>query len=312
MKQCVDRRVFLKSAIGSAAALSLSQMQPRTALARGSAEPVTASPLNESLTVFSGVGCNVVAARDGANLALVDGGLEERSADLLKAVQHAFGRAPVRTLFNTHWHPEQTGSNERLGKDGTTIISHENTRLWLGYANPVPAQPGRTYGPLPPKARPSKTMYASQKLQIGDEPVECGYLLQAHTDGDIYVFFRKSNVLVTGGAVSGAGWPIVDYQTGGWILGMVDGLRTLISLADDNTRIVPANGPLLKRADLEAQRSMYATIADRLTKLLRQGLGPDEVVARAPTAEFDAKWGDPKQFVTLAFQSLWGHMAPDS
>ena len=57
---------------------------------------------------------------------------------------------------------------------------------------------------------------------------------------------------------------------------------------------------------------MYATIFDRMQKLIRKGMGPDEVLAAAPTKEFDAKWGDSKQFVELAFKSLWGHVAPDA
>jgi len=311
MKHSVDRRGFLKGALGGAAALSVASFTPRR-VAAGERAAITPTALNDQLTVFSGAGCNVVAARDGAGLALVDGGLEEHSAELAKALDEAYGRARVHTLINTHWHPEQTGSNARLGAAGATIIAHENTRLWLGYANPAPAHPERSYGPLPPRARPNKTFYATEKLEIGAEPVECGYLLQAHTDGDIYVFFRKSNVLVAGGPVSGAGWPVIDYHTGGWILGMIDGLRTLIGLADAHTRIVPANGPVLTRADLEAQRAMYSTISDRLAKMLRQGLATDEVVAKAPTAEFDAQWGEPTQFVTQAFQSLWGHFAPDA
>ena len=55
-----------------------------------------------------------------------------RASDaLMKAVAGLPGGGPVHTIFNTHWHPEQTGSNERLGKAGKTIIAHENTRLWL-------------------------------------------------------------------------------------------------------------------------------------------------------------------------------------
>jgi glyoxylase-like metal-dependent hydrolase (beta-lactamase superfamily II) len=147
---------------------------------------------------------------------------------------------------------------------------------------------------------------------FGDEPVEYGYLLQAHTDGDIYVKFTHSNVLVTGGAVSTNGWPVIDFETGGWLGGMVDGIKTLIPLADGNTHIVPANGPLLTRAELEAQRDMYATIFDRLGKLLRKGMGPDEVVAAQPTKEFKPEWGDATEFITRAFKSLWGHFAPDA
>jgi hypothetical protein len=126
------------------------------------------------------------------------------------------------------------------------------------------------------------------------------------------VFLRDANVLATGGVVSAEGWPVVDYNTGGWLGGLVDGLKTLIKVADANTKIVPANGPVITRADLEAQRDMYAAIFDRLGKLLRKGMGPDEVVAANPTKEFDAKWGEPTQFVTMAFKSLWGHFAPDA
>jgi cyclase len=306
-----NRRDFLQAALGAGASLSLASFGARPAAARAEAASITTQPLGDHLVVLSGAGANCVAAAGPDSLLMVDGGLKERSGDLLTAVHKALGSQPVRTLFNTHWHPEQTGSNERLGNEGARIIAHENTRLWLGYAEPVPLQ-NRTYGPLPPKARPNDTIYDAGKLTFGSEHIEYGYLLQAHTDGDIYVFFRDANVLVTGGPVSGEGWPIIDYKTGGWMGGLVEALRTLSGLADAHTRVVPANGPILTRDDLKAQHDMYATILDRLQKLLRKGLAPDEVLAAAPTKEFDAKWGEPKAFVTMAFKSLWGHFAPDA
>jgi glyoxylase-like metal-dependent hydrolase (beta-lactamase superfamily II) len=301
----------LNAALHGAAGLTLFGIAAAPATAKSRGPEIGATPLTDELTVFTGAGANVVALRGPDGLLLVDGGLEERSRDLLDVVFKQTGRKRVHTLFNTHWHPEQTGSNERLAGGDTRIIAHENTKLWLGYKTPVPWE-NRSYGPLPPKARPNATVYGSAKLTFGDEPVDYGYLLQAHTDGDIYVKFARRNVLVTGGAVSGDGWPVIDWGTGGWIGGMVDGLKTLIALADANTRIVPANGPVLTRADLEAQRDMYAAIFDRLGKLLRKGLAPDEVVAAAPAREFDAKWGNSDVFVTMAFKSLWGHFAPDA
>jgi glyoxylase-like metal-dependent hydrolase (beta-lactamase superfamily II) len=267
--------------------------------------------VNDHLVVLSGAGANCVAIQGPEGALLIDGGLEERSGDLVKMVMQETGARRVATLINTHWHPEQTGANERLAKAGAKIIAHENTRLWLEYAQQEPGRSG-TWGPLPPKARPSQTIYASQKLTHGDEQIDLGYVLQAHTDGDIYAFARQSNVLVTGGVVSNEGWPVIDYKTGGWIGGLVEGQKTLLSLIDDQTVIVPANGPNLTKKDLAEQQQMYATIFDRLAKLLRKGMGPDEVAAAEPTKEFNDKWGDPKQFVDLAFKSLWGHMAPDA
>jgi glyoxylase-like metal-dependent hydrolase (beta-lactamase superfamily II) len=312
MRMRTNRREFLQAALGTGATLSLTTLGAHPAAARAAGpSPIASQRLNEHLLLLSGAGCNVVAAAGQDGLLLVDGGLKERSADLLKAVHEALGAKPVRTLFNTHWHPEQTGSNEKLGNEGARIIAHENTRLWLEYAQEVPLQ-NRTWGPLPPKARPNDTIYTTGKLSFGGEQIDYGYLLQAHTDGDIYVFFRESNVLITGGPVSGESWPVIDWKTGGWIGGQVDALQTLLRLADDKTRVIAANGPVLTKDDLKTQRDMYAAIFDRLGKLLRKGMGPEEVLAAAPAKEFEAKWGDSTAYVTMAFKSLWGHMAPDA
>lgn len=311
MTYSVDRRGFLKTMAGGAAAASLGALA-QVAHARDAGAPIAVQKLNGAVTLFSGDGGNVLVAPDGDGLALVDGGLPERSGELAKRIRQTTGLDRVHTLFNTHWHPRQTGSNERIGKEHATIIAHENTRLWLCYANPVP-ETNTTYGPLPAYARPNKTFfYDSEQVTIGGEPVEYGYLLQAHTDGDMYVHFKKSNVLATGGVVSGEGWPVIDYKTGGWIEGMTRGIATLLQVADANTQIVPAHGPVLTRADLEAQHKMYSTIAFRLERMIRQGLGPKDVLKLNPTKEFNAKWGDPTVFTTTAFESLWGHFAPDA
>jgi glyoxylase-like metal-dependent hydrolase (beta-lactamase superfamily II) len=305
----------MQSVLAVGAGVGLAQVLSRSAQARNQAA-ITARRLNDRLVVLSGAGANVVALHGPDGILLVDGGLAEHSRDLLDVVDRETRSKPVRTLINTHWHPEQTGSNETLGKAGARIIAHENTRRWLEYAQTEPGHEA-PWGPLPLKARPSETLVSSVNLssrtvEFAGEKVECRYLLQAHTDGDLCVFFRDSNVLVTGGAVSNEGWPVIDYQTGGWIGGLVDGLKALDGLVDDQTQVVPANGPVMGRAELKAQHAMYATILDRLGKLLRKGMGPEEVLAAEPTKEFDAKWGDPRQFTTLAFKSLWGHFAPDA
>jgi len=307
----MHRRGFLKATLGGAAAMSLAQWAPTGALAREKPASLTATRLADRVTLISGAGANVVAVSGKDEALLVDGGLERHSRDLLKRALQETGAKRVTTLINTHWHPEQTGSNERLGRTGARIIAHENTKLWLGYPNPVPLTES-TYGPLPPRALPNDTTYDKGSLDLAGNAVEYGYLLQAHTDGDLYVKLPGANVLVAGGVVSSDGWPIIDYKTGGWIGGLVNGQRALLQVTDAETRIVPANGPVIDRAELEAQSKMYATIQDRLQKLLRKGLGPDEVLATHPTQDFKPEWGDPTNFVLLAFKSLWGHLAPDA
>ena len=84
----------------------------------------------------------------------------------MKAVAGLPNGGPVHTFFNTHWHAEQTGSNERLGKAGKTIIAHENTRLWLATDVTWPWN-GRRFKRVPKIAQPNKTFYTTGKLDSG-------------------------------------------------------------------------------------------------------------------------------------------------
>ena len=68
-----------------------------------------------------------------------------------------------------------------------------------------------------------------------------------------FVFFPDENVLVAGGFVSNDGWPVIDWWTGGWTVGMLNGFDTLLEIANERTRIVPAAGPVMSLAELKAQ-----------------------------------------------------------
>jgi cyclase len=264
-------------------------------------------PLAEGLRVVRGPNANVLCAATSEGVLLVDGGHADWAEALLGAVERAFPGSPVRALVNTHWHAEQTGANLRLGERGAEIIAHENTAQWLGTEIWV-RWSDKTYPPLPPKARPTTTFYASTAGQIGARRVEYGYMPDAHTDGDLYVFFPDENVLVAGGFVSSAGWPVIDWWTGGWTVGMLNGFDRLFEVANESTRIVPAVGPVMTFAELKAQLDMYTKVFGRIHDLLIKAYGTDEVLAAKPTAEYDAKYGDPTQFVTLALHSTWGHL----
>jgi len=306
------RRHLLKTALAGAAGAVLGARVGRLAAAAGQAASPAASvqSLGTDLFVISIPGeANVVAHTGADGVLLVDGASAGASDALMKAVAALPGAGPVHTLFNTHWHPEQTGANELLGKAGKTIIAHENTRLWLT-SDIVWPWNDRRFKRLPKIAQPNKTFYTTGQI---DADIRYGYIPDAaHTDGDLYVYFAKQNVLVVGDVVSGAGWPVVDYTTGGWIGGMVGALQRLQTLANPETRVVPGRGPVLGLADLKAQYTMYATIYERLTTLLNKGRGPGEAVAAKPTKEFDDKMGSSDEFVRRAFESLWGYLSPDA
>jgi glyoxylase-like metal-dependent hydrolase (beta-lactamase superfamily II) len=257
----------------------------------------------ERLFVITGGGGNVTVLDTDEGVLLVDGGSREHSATVVKLVQQLTGKRQIHTLFNTHWHWDQTGSNPTLGQAGTRIIGHENTRLWLSTDVDCTWQ-HRLYRRLAPQARPSKTFYTNGTLVFGGHTIEYGYLPQAHTDGDIYVLFKDAGVLVVGDVLSVGAYPVLDYCTNGWIGGMANATQTLLSIADITTRVIPGSGPVQTRADLEAEHQMLADLKLKLSKLLAQGMSAADMLAVAPTRDYDAKWGDPQLFVTNAWPGL--------
>jgi glyoxylase-like metal-dependent hydrolase (beta-lactamase superfamily II) len=305
------RREVLKSAAQSAAGLSLGfGTRPLFAQAPA-AKP---AELGGDFHVLKAGPMNVLAVSTGNGLALVDGGPASESAALLKAAAALPGSTKIHTLFNTHWHPEQTGSNETLGKAGATIVAQQNTRLWLTEDVTWPYEDDQTtVKSLPTVARPGKTFYTTLDLELGAKHVTCGYLRDCpHTDGDLYVHFKEDNVLAVGDAVYGVGWPSIDWWTGGWIGGIVGGLDTLLTVGNQDTRFVPARGPVLGYAEMKRQYDMYGTIWERLLKKLYAGGSPDEAVAAKPTQEFDDIMGPSEAFVRRAFKSLWAYLSPDA
>ena len=302
------RRQLLKAAAGGAAGLVLgAPLQRLSAQANAAYETVR---LSDDLFVLTSPGeANVVAHTRADGVVLVDGGSARAADALLKAVAALPGGRPVQTLFNTHWHPEQTGLNAQTGSAGKTIIAHENTRLWLTTDVTWPWN-GQSFKRLPKSAQPNKTFYTTGQVDAG---IRYGYIPDAaHTDGDLYVYFAQQNVLAVGDAVSGQGWPVVDWVSGGWIGGIVGGLQRLQTLANEETRIVPARGRVLALADLKLQYEMYGMIYDRLTQLLNKGRGPTEAVEAKPTKEFDAQMGNGDEFVRRSFESLWAYLSPDA
>jgi glyoxylase-like metal-dependent hydrolase (beta-lactamase superfamily II) len=266
--------------------------------------------LRSGLQLITGAGGNVVALADQGALLLVDSGSPEGAMALRALLDQRFGAAPVATLFNTHWHLEHTGGNEALvGEGGATIIAHENTRLWMSTEFDVEWE-NVHYERRPRAAWPNKTFFTSDRqpltVDFGGETVTYGHLLEAHTDGDIYVRFPQRNVIAVGGAVTTGRYPVLDYITGGWIGGMADATTKLLGMMDDETLVVPDIGPPQRRADLEAQVEMLQTVRERIEAIALEGRGVEDMLAAQITKGFDERYGnDSAQFIENAYQSMW-------
>jgi glyoxylase-like metal-dependent hydrolase (beta-lactamase superfamily II) len=247
---------------------------------------------------------NVVALTAPDGLVVVDSA-EPDFSDLLMGQLRQLPGGRVNTVFNTHWHPENTGGNEALRKAGATIIAHENTRLWMATPTWIPSE-DRYRKPRPKDAHPTKTFYTEGSMTAGGERIDYGYLIEAHTSGDIYVFFRDSNVLVVGDVAAPLEDPVLDYFTGAWIGGRADALSKLVDVCDDNTRIVPGLGPVMSRADLRAERDMMKTVYDRTVDRVREGDSVEDMLA-ADILKGLRTLSEPRNFIHDVHKGLWAH-----
>jgi glyoxylase-like metal-dependent hydrolase (beta-lactamase superfamily II) len=299
-----DRRTFIQHAIAGAVAGTLC---PPVLAAVAAGAKVQATRLADDLALFAGAGGNVVVLGSAASgLLMVDTGAAGQTAALLDAVEREMGTRRVPLAFNTHWHWDHTGGNEVLAKSGASIRAHAFTRQWLMTSIFVPWE-DRLYARRPAAAVPSVGLRADGQLQHAGADVTWGHLWQAHTDGDIYLHFPKHDVLVVGNLMGVGKYPVLDYTTGGWIGGMADANRKLLTLCNEQTRIIAGTGPVLSKADLQAHSDMLAAVRPILVKGIKSGGNGDDFIQQQLTKDFDAKWGDPKLFLQNAYLGLWAH-----
>lgn len=295
----IDRREFL---VGAAAGLIGLALPPS-----GSAQQAATTRLTDRLSLITAGGTNVLAYAGAEGLVLVDSGAPAQTDTLMAAVRQVSTSRPQSiTLFNTHWHLENTGGNEAIRAAGATIVAHENTRLWM--ATPVwsPAE-DRYRQPRPAAARPDKTFYDTGSMTTANERVEYGYLIAAHTSGDIYVRFRDANVLAVGDVASPARDPELDWFTGAWIGGRVDAMARLLTMCDDRTRIVPGYGPVMTKAQLQAEHDVMKTVYDRVFDLVRKGDESTDMLKAGVLNGLPRTWKDPQRFLYDVQKGLWAH-----
>jgi glyoxylase-like metal-dependent hydrolase (beta-lactamase superfamily II) len=257
-------------------------------------------------TVIDGGGSNVVAFLTSDGLILVDSGAPKNGDKILAALKTFAPNAKVTTLFNTHHHTDQTGNNEMFSLAGAKVVAHKRTLEWMSSDHWVPSE--ERYEKARPKAaRPTETFLTTGSLKIGGEQIDYGYLTLAHTNGDIYVFFRNANVLAVGDVASPLRDPALDYLTGAWIGGRVDSMDILLKLANEQTRIVPAYGPTMSKAEFKAERDMMEQVRDRLFKQVREGDGPKDMLEAGVLKGLARTWKDPYNFLYDAAKGLWAH-----
>lgn len=301
MSPAVERRRFLQLLAGAAALPYARDARAQTASASPDSGPISVIPLGKALQLVSaGAGGNVVVLNGPSGVLLVNGFAPPPDASMGFANR-------VEFLFNTDWHPPNTGFNLTVAERGGQILAHEFTKQYLSIERHVEWQ-NTTHKPLPAKALPTKTFLKPGSMTFGGQTIDYAPLGQAHTDGDVYLFFREANVLAVGDVMTVGKYPIADYTSGGWLGGLQSATKTLLSVANPETRIVPGEGPVQTRADLQAQYDMLSATREAFVKMMRQGMSADEMLAAGLTKAFDARWGDPQLFVKTSYRGMWLHV----
>jgi cyclase len=298
----MNRRAIVKGALGGVLGLTL----PPFARSAFSQESPAVVPVSEGFVMLTGAGGNVLVRTASTGQVLVDSGAAEFTDAVLTRLRKLPGEGRVTTLFNTHWHKDQVGGNLAFGQSEATIIAHEKTRARLATDYYLGVE-DRYEKARPKAAHPTVTFFSGDKTLAGKERIEYGHLLEAHTDGDIYVFFRDANVLAAGDAISPLKDPVLDWFGGGWLGGRVEAQQKLLKLCDEKTRIVPSYGPVVGRGELQAEFDMTRVLFDRMLELVRKGMSAQDMLDAGVMKDLSRTFRDPFRFAYDAHKGYWAH-----
>jgi len=298
----MNRRAILKGALGGVLGLTLPPLA-RSAFSQGSPAVV---PVSDGFVMLTGAGGNVLVRTASTGHVLVDSGAASFTDAVLADLRGLPGGGRATTVFNTHWHKEQVGGNLAFGRAEATIVAHEKTRVHLATDYYLHDE-DRYEKAVPAEARPTVTFFTGEQTLAGKERIEYGHLLEAHTDGDIYVFFRDANVLAAGDAISPLKDPVLDWFGGGWLGGRADSQEKLLKLTNEKTRIVPSYGPVVGRAELQAEFDMTRVLFDRMLDLLKKGMSAQDMLDAGLMKDLKRTFRDPRKFAYDAHKGYWAH-----
>jgi glyoxylase-like metal-dependent hydrolase (beta-lactamase superfamily II) len=274
------------------------------------APKVTTQQLAPGLHILFGAGGgqvagNVLASLGAQGTLLVDTGFPVFVPQYREAIA-ALGGGAIAYALNTHWHDDHAEGNKVLGADRVVLVAHANSRDMLTRHNKINVVRTVLDQPAyPATALPAVTYADRMELYFNDERIEMLHVARAHTAGDAAVIFRGHNAVHMGDVFLSAAYPFFDVDNGGDFDGLIEFVSTVLEEIDQNTIVVPGHGRIATYADLASYVDMLRSVRSRIAALIADGATLEQVVTARPTAEWDAKYGNPTTyFIDRAYKSL--------
>ena len=314
--------------VGAVAALA-QQAPARPPQPNFDAVVMQAFKVKPNVWMIAGAGGNTTIQVGDQGVLVVDTQFAQVADKLVAEINRISGNEPIRYVVNTHVHPDHVGGNERFrragnsivsgnvaqdlqGNNGAEIFAHENVLFRLVKpAGDAPAPPAA--------ALPTDTFFGGrEEMSFNGEAVELLHQPAAHTDGDVMVFFRRSDVIATGDVYINTGYPLIDLAQGGTINGIVAGLNHIIEITvpydkqERGTMVIPGHGRIGDEADVVEYRDMITIIRDRIQEMIKKGMTLQQVKAAAPASDYDGRYGATSgfwttdMFVEAAYRTLGG------
>jgi len=270
-------------------------------------------PLGDGLHMLMGIGGNIAVSSGVDGVVLVDDDVAPMS-EKIKAALATISPAPVKMVFNTHWHFDHAGGNQFFGEQGALIVAHDNVRERMSTAQFSSFFNSETK-PSPESALPVITFDSTATFHLNGQTIQAIHAPPAHTDGDSILLFEEANVAHLGDVFFNRMYPFIDIDGGGSAQGIIDAVDSILPLLNEDTKIIPGHGPLATLDDLKQYRSMLMLVTARMQALIDEGKTREQVITLRPTTNFDAEWAwsflPAERWTGLIYNSLVESAAPD-
>ncbi len=277
---------------------------PQFALAQRNfdAIEIESTQVADNIYMLTGSGGNigVIIGEDGTFI------IDDQFAPLTEKITAKIAELtdkPVKFVMNTHWHGDHTGGNENFGKAGALIVAHDNVRERMNARQLEEAIENADAS----AALPVVTFAQDVTFHINGETVHAFHVKDAHTDGDAIIHFKNANVMHLGDTFFAGRFPYIDLDSGGTVDGMISSANRVLSLANDDTKIIPGHGPLSTPADLKKYRDVLMKIRAKVIIMVREDKTLEEVMAANPTEGYE-DWGtgfiNSERLITIMYNDL--------